>query len=112
MARNVKARNVSLLRCDTDCTMGERTKLRNRTTFMASGRSCVCHSKRCAALMASAITGSELMRDKTHAELWRATPYSGYPKNNRLLACSKLFSVSDSKRPLREWGMREIGRAH
>jgi hypothetical protein len=40
---------------------------------MASGRSYLCHSKRCAALIASAITRSECMRHKTHAELWRAT---------------------------------------
>jgi hypothetical protein len=82
-ARNVNARNVSLLPCNADCTAGERTKLRNRTTFVASGRLSECHSKRCAALMASAIARSEFMRDKTHAELWRATPNSARPQNNR-----------------------------
>src|SRR5262249_13992682 len=50
---------------------------------MASGRSYLCNSKRCAALIASAITRSEFMRRKTHAELWRATPYSACPKNSR-----------------------------
>ena len=52
---------------------------------MASGRSCVCHSKRCAQLIASAITRSEFMRHKTHAKRWRAMPQSGYPKNNLIL---------------------------
>ena len=73
-ARSVKATSVSLLSCNADCTVGERTNFRKRTTFIASGRSYLCHSKRCAALIASAITRSECMRHKTHAELWRATP--------------------------------------
>src|SRR5262249_47747480 len=62
--------------------VGERTNFRNRTTFIASGRSYLCHSKRCAALIASAITRSEFTRHEMHAELWRATPHSAYPKNN------------------------------
>jgi len=62
--------------------VGERTNFRNRTTFIASGRSYLCHSKRCAALIASAITRSEFMRHEMHAELWRATRHSAYPKNN------------------------------
>src|SRR5262249_4493882 len=90
-ARSVQARSVSPLFCNADCTVGERKSFRNRTTFVASGRSYLCHSKRCAALIASAITRSEFMRHKTHAELWRATPirlvqkisYSGLSKNNR-----------------------------
>ena len=50
---------MSPLRCNADCTVGERTNFRNRTTFMASGRSYVCHSKRCAALIASTISPSD-----------------------------------------------------
>ena len=75
-ARSVKGRSMSLLRCNADCTAGERTNFRNRTTFMASVRSYLCHSNRCAALIASAITRSEFMRHEMHAELWRATPRS------------------------------------
>jgi hypothetical protein len=52
---------MSLLRCNADCTVGERTNFRNRTTLMASGRSYLFHSKRCAILIASAITRSEFM---------------------------------------------------
>src|SRR5262249_30228205 len=80
-ARSVEARSVSPLFCNADRTVGERKSFRSRTTFVASGRSYLCHSKRCAALIASAITRSEFMRHKTHAELWRATPYSACPKN-------------------------------
>src|SRR5262249_42994042 len=75
-----------------DCTMGERTNFRNRTTFIASGRSCACHSKRCADLIASAITRSEFMRHKTHAELWRAMPHSVYPKNNLIRLVQKIIA--------------------
>src|SRR5262249_17051877 len=100
-ARSVKARSVSLLRCNADCTVGERTNFRNRATFMASGRSYVCHSKRCAALIASTISRSEFTRHKTHAELWRATPYPAYPKNfirlvQKLIAKTFLNCISSS----------------
>jgi hypothetical protein len=64
-ARNVNAENVSLLRSNADCMAGERTRSRNRITVVASGRLWVdarfCHSKRCAILIASIITRSELM---------------------------------------------------
>src|SRR5262245_65584510 len=59
---------------------------------MASGRSYVCHSKRCAALIASTISRSEFMRHKTHAELWRATPYPAYPKNNFIRRVQKIIA--------------------
>src|SRR5262245_30160965 len=59
---------------------------------MASGRSCVCHSKRCADLIASAIKWSEFMRHKTHAELWRAMPHSAHPKNNLFRLVQKIIA--------------------
>src|SRR5262245_63309575 len=59
---------------------------------MASGRSYVCHSKRCAALIASRISRSEFTRHKTHAELWRATPYPAYPKNNFIRLVQKIIA--------------------
>src|SRR5215472_13101336 len=91
---------MSLLRCNADCTVGERTNFRNRTTFMASGRSYLCHSKRCAALIASAITRSEFMRHEMHAELWRATPHSAYPKNNLIRLAQKIIAKTFlNKRP-------------
>ena len=93
-ARSVKGRSMSLLRCNADCTAGERTNSRNRTTFMASGRSYLCHSKRCAALIASAITWSEFMRHEMHAALWRATPHSACPKNNRKDISKQLTKAS------------------
>src|SRR5215472_7210356 len=92
MARSVKGRSMSLLRCNADCTAGERTNFRNRTTFMASGRSYLCHSKRCAALIASAITRSEFMRHEMHAELCRPTPHSAYPKNNLIRLVQKIIA--------------------
>jgi Transposase, Mutator family len=57
---------------------------------MASGRSYLCHSKPCAALIASAISRSEFMRHKTHAELWRATPHSACSKNNLIRLVQKI----------------------
>jgi hypothetical protein len=88
----VKARRVSLQRCIADCTVRERTNLRNRRTFIASGRSCVCHTKRWADLIMSAITRSEFMRHKTHADLWRAMPHSAYPKNNLIRLVQKIIA--------------------
>ena len=83
---------MSLLRCNADCTVGEQTNFRNRTTFMASGRSYLCHSNRCAALIASAITRSEFMRHEMHAEPWRATPHSAYPKNTLIRLVQKIIA--------------------
>ena len=91
-ARSVKATSVSLLSCNADCTVGERTNFRKRTTFMASGRSYLCHSKRCAALIASAITRSGFMRHEMHAELWRATPHSANPKNTLIRLVQKIIA--------------------
>jgi hypothetical protein len=97
----VKARSVSLQRCIAYCTMGERTNFRNRTTFIASGRSFACHSKRCADLIASAITRSEFMRHKTHAELWRAMPHSAYLKNNLIRLVQKIIAKTFLKHVVR-----------
>jgi hypothetical protein len=63
---------------------------------MASGRSYLCHSKCCAALIASAITRSECMRHKTQLELWRATPYLAVQKII-LMACPKINRKDISK---------------
>src|SRR5262249_29386736 len=97
-ARSVETRSVSPLFCNADCTAGERKNFRNRTTFVASGREYLCHSKRCAALIASAITRSEFMRHKAHAELWRATPYSACPKNKLIRLVQKIIAAKASCR--------------
>jgi hypothetical protein len=52
----------------------------------------VCHSKRCADLIASTISRSEFTRHKTHAEFWRATPYPAYPKKNLIRFVQKIIA--------------------
>src|SRR5262245_3348660 len=87
-ARNVNAGNVSLLGSNAAWMAGERTRSRNRITVVASGRLWVgarfCHSKRCAILIASMITRSELMGDKR-------TPNSGVPRHTN----SSVFDALD-----------------
>ena len=61
----------------------------------------MCHSKRCAALITSAISRSEFMRHKTRAELCRATPHSAYPKNNFIRLVQKIIAKTFLKRVVR-----------
>src|SRR5258708_30061522 len=113
-ARNANAANVSLLRSNADCMAGERTRSRNRITVVASGRLWVgarfCHSKRCAILIASIITRSELMgalRVRQPKRLFRLLP-AAFERPRDLLVplghlCKAVLSQTPRPHPVPLW---------